>query len=96
MAQSLTAIKIDGTITVIGFLGGAEGGPSTLETLTNICNIRGILVGSRLQFDEMNRAVEVNNIKPIVDKTFPFDKARDAYEYMWGQNHFGKVVITVP
>jgi NADPH:quinone reductase-like Zn-dependent oxidoreductase len=55
MAQSLKAIKIDGVISVIGFIGGGGVGdkPEFLETLTNICTVRGILVGSRLQFEDM-------------------------------------------
>ena len=54
MAQSLKAIKIDGVISIIGFLGGAaEKQPSFLEALTNICTVRGLLVGNRIQFEEM-------------------------------------------
>jgi hypothetical protein len=34
----------------------------------------------------MNRAVEANDIKPIVDdKVFTLDEAKDAYQYMWDQ-----------
>jgi NADPH:quinone reductase-like Zn-dependent oxidoreductase len=65
MKQSLAAVAIDGVISIIGFLGGdkAENAPGFLDCLTNICTVRGILVGSRLQFEEMNKAVEANNIK---------------------------------
>jgi len=99
MQQSFNAVKIDGTITVIGFLGGVDtsGGPSPLDALTNICNIRGVLVGSRAQFEDMNRAIEASDIKPVVDgEVFSFEKAKDAYQYQWDQKHFGKVVITIP
>ena len=96
MQQSMKAIKMEGVITVIGFLGGAtaENTPSTLDALTHCCTVRGILVGSRLQFQAMNRCIDANNIHPVVDKnTFPFEKAVDAYQYQWDQKHFGKVVI---
>lgn len=98
MAQSLKACKIDGVITIIGFLGGGQGKdePSFMECLSNLCTVRGILVGSRLQFEEMNKAIEANNIKPVVDeKVFRFDEAKEAYQYMWDQKHFGKLVIKV-
>jgi len=62
----------------------------------NICTVRGVLVGSRLQFEEMNRAIEANDIKPIVDeKVFTLDEAKDAYQYMWDQKHFGKLCIKI-
>jgi len=54
MAQSLKAIGIDGIITIIGLLGGnATEQPSFAEALFNICVVRGVLVGSRIQFEEM-------------------------------------------
>ncbi len=97
MKQSLNAIKIEGVISIIGFLGGApKDQPSFLECLNHLCIVRGILVGSRLQFEEMNRAIDANRIKPVVDsRIFKLDEARKAYEHMWGQKHFGKVVIMV-
>jgi NADPH:quinone reductase-like Zn-dependent oxidoreductase len=97
MAQSLKAIKIDGVISIIGFLGGVDSKqPGFLDCLTNICTVRGILVGSRVQFEDMNRAIEANKIKPVVDeKVFSLDEARDAYQYMWEQKHFGKLAIRI-
>jgi len=97
MAQSLKAIKIDGVISIIGFLGGdSKDQPSFLDTLTNICTVRGLLVGSRIQFEEMNRAIDANNIKPVVDqKVFTLDQAKEAYQYMWDQKHFGKLAIKI-
>jgi len=98
MEQSMKAVKMDGVISVIGFLGGpgAEKQPSTLDALTYQCIVRGILVGSRMQFEEMNAAIDANKIKPVVDdKVFKFEDAKDAYQYVWDQKHFGKVVIQV-
>ena len=84
MEQSFKAIKIDGCISIIGFLGGGEAeSPSILNVLRNVCTVRGALVGSRMQFEEMNRAIEVNNIKPVVDKTvFELEQLKDAYQYL--------------
>lgn len=95
MRQSMNAIRMEGVITVIGFIGGmsAEEQPSTLDTLTYCCIVRGILVGSKAQFQDMNKAIDANNIKPVVDKTFTFEQAKEAYQYMWDQKHVGKVVI---
>ena len=70
--------------------------PSFLETLNNQCTVRGILVGSRLQFEEMNRAIDANGIKPVVDdKVFSLEETKEAYQYMWDQKHFGKLTIKV-
>jgi NADPH:quinone reductase-like Zn-dependent oxidoreductase len=98
MKQSMLAVKPEGVITVIGFLGGMkhENTPTTLDTLTHLCTVRGILVGSRQQFQDMVAAIETADIHPIVDgNVFPFHKAADAYRYQWDQKHLGKVVIEV-
>lgn len=97
MAQSMKAIKPEGVISVIGFVGGASGSdkqPSTLDALTNLCTIRGLLVGSRAQFVDMNRAIDANNIHPVVaEQVFEFENLKDAYQYQWDQKHTGNVVV---
>ncbi|KAF3044094.1 hypothetical protein E8E12_009452 [Didymella heteroderae] len=97
MAQSLKAIAIDGVISIIGFIGGMDKNqPTFLEVLNNICTVRGILVGSRLQMQDMVNAIEANDIHPVVDeKVFELKDLKKAYEYMWDQNHFGKLTIKV-
>jgi NADPH:quinone reductase-like Zn-dependent oxidoreductase len=96
MRQSLNAIKIDGIISVIGFLGGAsaEEQPSTLEALSTVSTIRGVFVGSRQQFEDMNQAIKVANIKPVIDETiFSFDQVKEAYQFLSDQKHFGKLCV---
>ncbi|KAI2634602.1 hypothetical protein GGS21DRAFT_539405 [Xylaria nigripes] len=94
--QSLKAIKIEGTIVVIGFLGGAEVKASIMECLGHACIVRGVIVGSRQQMEEMVAAVEKHDIHPIIDpKVFTFEQTKEAYEYMWSQQHVGKVAIKI-
>jgi NADPH:quinone reductase-like Zn-dependent oxidoreductase len=58
-------------------------------------NLHGIFVGNRAMFEQMNAAIEVNHIKPVVGKLFAFDEAAAAYEYLRTQAHFGKVALTI-
>ena len=95
--QSLNAIRMEGVIDVIGFLGQGEGEqPGMSEPLMHGCIVRGILIGSRMQFEDMNKAIDANMIKPVVDeKVFAFEDAKAAYQHVWEQKHFGKTVIKV-
>lgn len=97
MKQSLAAIIPEGVISIIGFLGGmTKDQPSFLECLNNICTVRGVVVGSRLQFEAMNEAIDANEIKPVVDKQiFNLEQLKEAYQYMWDQKHFGKLAIKI-
>jgi D-arabinose 1-dehydrogenase-like Zn-dependent alcohol dehydrogenase len=85
LSQSFEAIKLEGIISVIGFIGGtaAEKQPQVLDTLSKVCTVRGVYVGSRAQFQDMVRAIEANDIKPVIDKTvFEFKDLKEAYNYM--------------
>jgi NADPH:quinone reductase-like Zn-dependent oxidoreductase len=55
----------------------------------------GIFVGSRAMFEAMNRAIEVNALKPVVDRAFPFDEAAEAFGYQLAGKHVGKVAISI-
>jgi NADPH:quinone reductase-like Zn-dependent oxidoreductase len=57
--------------------------------------LQGIYVGSREMFEEMNRAMEINGVHPVIDRVFPFAEARDAYRYLESGSHFGKICIAV-
>ncbi|KAF4119309.1 D-arabinose 1-dehydrogenase, Zn-dependent alcohol dehydrogenase family [Geosmithia morbida] len=101
MAQSLKAVRIGGVISIIGFVGGAaraEGEPGFLDSLVSMCTVRGFLVGSRTQMEEMNLAIEGNieKLRPVVDsKTFTLDQVKEAYEYQWSGKHQSKVGIKI-
>ena len=43
----------------------------------------------------MNRLIDAVKLKPVIDKVFDFEHARDAYEYLESQQHVGKVVVRV-
>ncbi|KAK9366598.1 zinc-type alcohol dehydrogenase [Lipomyces kononenkoae] len=97
LEQSLKCIKMEGIISIIGFLGTSDKPqPRLMDALSNLCTVRGVYVGSRAMLKDMVRAIEANDIHPVVDeKVFGFDKTREAYEYMEAQKHFGKVVIKI-
>lgn len=96
LEQSCAAIKFEGVITLIGFLGGVKPKTTALEALMKVCTFRGVYVGSREMLEEMVACIEANDIHPVVDKkVFTLEQAKEAYEYMWDKKHFGKVAIKV-
>jgi NADPH:quinone reductase-like Zn-dependent oxidoreductase len=51
-------------------------------------------VGSRTDFEAMNQAITLHRLHPVIDRTFPFTDAKEAYRHLEGRGHFGKVVIS--
>jgi NADPH:quinone reductase-like Zn-dependent oxidoreductase len=95
LAKSFQCVGHGGNIALIGVLAGFEGDTNPHALMLRGASLSGIFVGNRAMFEQMNRAIEVNGIQPVIDKVFPFDKAREAFEYHLSQAHFGKVVIAI-
>jgi NADPH:quinone reductase-like Zn-dependent oxidoreductase len=57
--------------------------------------VRPIFVGSRQMFEAMNRAIALHRLEPVIDRVFPFTEALEAYRYLKGATHLGKVVIQI-
>lgn len=93
MDQSLTAVARGGQVHLIGVL--TQGQINPLRLLTRAITLRGVYVGSRDAFEAMNRAIVANAIKPVIDRVFEFEQAREAYRHLESGSHFGKVVIRV-
>lgn len=58
---------------------------------------RGILGGSRAEFEALNVFLEEKQVKldAIIDKVFSFHEAPQAYEYLASGKHVGKIVVRV-
>jgi NADPH:quinone reductase-like Zn-dependent oxidoreductase len=95
LEQSLKAIRPGGQISLIGVLAGHAPKINILPILMQQIKIQGILVGSRDGFEQMCRAIEQHQLRPVVDRIFPFDQARDALAYMSEGRHFGKVCVEI-
>ncbi|HXH69669.1 MAG TPA: NAD(P)-dependent alcohol dehydrogenase [Pyrinomonadaceae bacterium] len=94
LQRSVNAARMGGHIAVIGILAGkGDFNPATI--LMKAVKMQGIFVGSRQMFEDMNRLISQHNLKPVIDKTFAFEEAKDALKYMESESHFGKIVVKI-
>jgi NADPH:quinone reductase-like Zn-dependent oxidoreductase len=93
LARSFNAVAYAGHVELIGFVAGREGDTSPQPLVRKGAHLHGIYVGSRAMFEELNAALEVNRITPVVDRVFSFDEAVDAYRCLASGAHFGKIVV---
>jgi NADPH:quinone reductase-like Zn-dependent oxidoreductase len=91
--KSLAAVRFGGTVALIGVLTGTGGAVNTAAILRRHVRVQGIYVGSREMFEEMNRAIAQHGLRPYIGRTFGFEDARAAYDYLSSGQHTGKVVI---
>jgi len=94
LARSMRSVGYAGHIALIGVLAGFEGDTSPHPLMLKGASLHGIFVGSRAHFEHLCAAIDVNRIKPVIDRTFGFEAAADAYRHQLA-GAFGKVVIRI-
>lgn len=95
MQKSLKSVKMGGHIAFVGVLAGkGEFNPNLL--FMKSIKLQGLFVGSRQMFEAMNQMFcQHNHLKPVIDKVFDFEKAKDALKFMESGSHFGKIVVKI-
>jgi NADPH:quinone reductase-like Zn-dependent oxidoreductase len=95
IAMSLKVLAVGGHVSLIGASLSLSGtGLDPLLLTGRGITLGSISVGSRTDFEAMNRAIALHGLHPVIDRTFPFAQAKEAYRHFEGREHFGKVVIT--
>ncbi|CCD84645.1 putative Alcohol dehydrogenase [Bradyrhizobium sp. ORS 285] len=94
--ESIRATRIGGTIAFIGVLAGAPASELRLPLMVmQQQRLQGVTVGSVDDLQALTNALALHQVKPVVDRVFPFTEAREAFHYMSSGAHFGKVAIAL-
>ena len=94
LPRSLRAIRMGGVVAQVGVLTGPAEPLPLPAILHKQAHIQGIYVGSRRDFEEMNKAIALTELRPI-GENFHWSQAREALARMEEASHFGKLVLTV-
>lgn len=89
---SSRAVRRGGHIALIGVLAGKAEFDPRLMMLKGV-RLQGIYVGSREMFEEMNRAISISKMRPVIDRVFAFGQLHEAFRYMESGAHFGKICV---
>lgn len=91
---SSKSVRRGGHIALIGVLAGRGEFDPRLMMLKG-ARLQGIYVGSREMFEEMNRAIGLATLKPVIDRVFEFSALHEGLNHLASGAHFGKVVVRV-
>lgn len=94
LPRSLRAIRMGGTIAQVGVLSAPGEALPLPVILHKQAHIRGIYVGSRADFEDMNRSIALAELRPNVE-SFPWTQTRSVLHRMEAGDHFGKLVVSV-
>ena len=93
LSKTCRASAFAGHVSLIGVLSGIVGEVQIGHILHKGLTVRGIYVGSRKMFEDMNAAIVRHRLEPVIDRVFSFKESVAAFEYLETGQHFGKVVI---
>jgi NADPH:quinone reductase-like Zn-dependent oxidoreductase len=93
LAQSISAVRIGGHISLIGALTGRSGEIPTTALLVKQARLQGVVVGSRSDQTDMIRGLEATGLRPVIDRSFPLDQLAEAFKYQIAGRHVGKIVV---
>jgi NADPH2:quinone reductase len=103
--RNYDAAAIDGRVVQIAFLGGPKATVNFAKLMVKRLHHTGSTLRPRSNADKaaMVRAIEARvvpllregRVKPLMDSTFPLEKAADAHRRMESSEHIGKIVLTV-
>ena len=92
IGESLHAVAASGELASIGFLSAGSSNIDFFALFGSGARIRHISVGSREDLQDVARAIAMARIKPMIDRVFDFEDAREAFAHLESGSHFGKVV----
>lgn len=95
LGRALRAVRIGGTLSIIGVLSGKTSQLLLTPILMQNLRLQGVLVGSREMFERMLRAFAHHEVRPVVDVVFGFEDVPAAFAHLGAGRHFGKICVSL-
>ena len=94
LGKSLEAAAVTGRIALIGILEGFEVSGSFAALARKRLTVDGIQVGHRRSLEDLVRAVDRIELKPVIDAEYDLEDLPAALDHL-ARGPFGKIVVTV-
>ena len=95
LLKAQEALAMGGHIAIIGALSGGLPELDAGSLIMMRATASGVWVGSREDFEAMNEFIVEHELRPVIDRTFTFEDAPNAFDFMENGDYMGKIVITL-
>ena len=93
--KSIRSLKRGGRLVVIGATTGANPPEEIGYIFWKQIDILGSTMSNQREFREVMKLVLRNELKPVIDRVFPLERAQEAHARLESGAQFGKIVLTV-
>ncbi|MFG6147631.1 zinc-binding dehydrogenase [Halobacillus sp. B23F22_1] len=90
---SIQVLKKGGKFCISGSAGGQKTNLDFRTVYLKHITMYGSVLGTRSEFKDMLQAIAEGKIKPVIDKSFPLDKAKEAQVYFKKKGKLGKILL---
>jgi zinc-binding alcohol dehydrogenase/oxidoreductase len=91
----IRAIKPGARIVIYGSTAGNEIGLNATDLFLKSASIVGSQVGDPQDFRDMLAFADEHRLKPVIERSYPLDQAKEALIHLRDHHSFGKIVITI-
>ena len=93
--DSLRCLRRGGRLVTCGATSGPQVGLDIRRLFWHHWSILGSTMGNAAEYAEIVRRLGQGELRPVVDRVFPLERAREAYERLARGEQLGKVVVEV-
>ncbi|TFE00549.1 zinc-binding dehydrogenase [Jeotgalibacillus salarius] len=90
---SLQVLKKGGKFCTSGSAGGQKTNLDFRTLYLKHITMYGSVLGTRSEFKDMLQAISEEKIKPVIDKSFPLEEAKEAQVYFKSKGKLGKILL---
>lgn len=95
LKEALAAVRLGGTVAFVGLLAGISTDLDLVSFMGKSARVQAVDVGSRQMFEDMNKAIRLHRLHPVVDRVFGFFELGAALKYLGEGRHLGKICLRV-
>jgi NADPH:quinone reductase-like Zn-dependent oxidoreductase len=93
LEESTNSLADQGRLAIVGGLSGYDGNISALGLLEKSAQAHGVFVGSRADYLRMSEFLTKHQLKPVIERVYPFVQYPDALQLLASGNFVGKIVL---
>jgi NADPH:quinone reductase-like Zn-dependent oxidoreductase len=93
LEESTSSLADEGKLAIVGGLSGYDGNISAWGLLEKSAQAHGVFVGSRADYLRMSEFLTKHQLKPVIERVYPFAQYSDALQLLASGNFVGKIVL---
>ena len=93
LEESTRSLADEGKLAIVGGLSGYDGNVSAWGLLEKSAQAYGVFVGSRAEYLRMSEFIVKHQLRPVIERVYPFTQYPDALQLLASGHFIGKIVL---